>query len=79
MNITKIQDKYYDLSNFNHPGGETAIWHSYGRDATVLFKSHHPIVSQKKINAILKQYEITTARIFFRYPVNTMLVTNQMI
>ena len=58
MKITKINDKYYDLSFFNHPGGDTALWHSFGRDATILFKSHHPFISDKKLNKILEKFEI---------------------
>ncbi len=58
MRITKINGKYYDLTNFNHPGGETAIWHSFGRDSTILFESHHPFVSKEKLEIILKKYEI---------------------
>ena len=59
MKFTKINNKYYDLTNFKHPGGETALWHSYGRDATILFKSHHPFVSENKLELILKKYEIS--------------------
>jgi delta11-fatty-acid desaturase len=56
--ISKIHGKYYDLKSFNHPGGSTALWHSYGRDSTVLFESHHPLVSKDKLEIILKKYEI---------------------
>jgi fatty acid desaturase len=59
MKYTKINNKYYDLTNFKHPGGETALWHSYGRDATILFRSHHPFVSENKLETILKKYEIS--------------------
>ena len=56
--ITKIDGKYYDLTNFNHPGGSTALWHSFGRDATVLFRSNHPFTDETKLNTILEKYEI---------------------
>ena len=59
MRITKIHGKYYDLTDFNHPGGDTAIWHAYGRDATVLFESYHPFVSKNKLDSILEKYEIS--------------------
>jgi delta11-fatty-acid desaturase len=58
MKFTKIAGKYYDLTTFRHPGGDTALWHAFGRDATVLFKSHHPFVSQQKLAAILSRYEV---------------------
>ena len=56
--ITKIHDKYYDFSNFIHPGGNTALWHAFGRDATTLFESYHPFVNKEKMQSILKKYEI---------------------
>ena len=56
--LTRINDKYYDLTNFNHPGGKVAISCSYQRDATELFYSYHQFKDQKKINQILKQYEV---------------------
>ena len=59
MKITKINGIYYDLSTFDHPGGKTAILHSFDRDATILFKSHHPFVSENKLETTLKKYEIT--------------------
>jgi fatty acid desaturase len=58
MKITKIHGKYYNLTNFNHPGGDIALWHSFDRDATILFESHHPFVSKNRLDAILKKYEI---------------------
>lgn len=56
--LTKINDTYYDLNFFNHPGGNTAIQHAYGRDATGLFVMHHPFVSKEKLRSILKKYEV---------------------
>ena len=58
MKITKVFNKYYDLTNFKHPGGHIAIEHSYGRDATGLFKSYHPFIDQNKLKLILEKYEI---------------------
>ena len=49
MDITKINGKYYDLTNFNHPGGKIALSLSFDRDATVLFNSYHPFISKSKI------------------------------
>ena len=35
-----------------------AKWHAKGRDATALFKSHHPFVSSQKLASILQKYEV---------------------
>jgi len=56
--ITKIHDKYYDLSKFNHPGGIEALSTCFDRDGTILFESHHPLVNKTKLNYYLKKYEI---------------------
>lgn len=58
MKYTKIHNKHYDLTNFDHPGGVTPISQAYGRDATVMFESHHPFVDKSKLDALLKKYEI---------------------
>jgi len=39
--ITKIHNKYYDLTNFKHPGGPISIALIDGRDGSELFESHH--------------------------------------
>ena len=58
MYITKIRGKYYDITNFKHPGGKVALSHSFNRDATILLKSYHPFTSDEKFESILKKYEI---------------------
>ena len=58
MKITKIYNKYYDLTNFNHPGGDEAIWHSYNIDSTTLFESYHILSDRKKLLNILDKFEI---------------------
>jgi fatty acid desaturase len=60
MKITKIYDKYYDLTNFNHPGGKEAIWHSYNIDSTTLFESYHILSDKKKLLDILNKFAIDT-------------------
>ena len=55
--ITKINNKYYNLENFNHPGGSVAIKQCFGRDGTVLFRSHHPFINGEKLESILNKYE----------------------
>ena len=58
--LTKIHDKWYDLTEFerHHPGGPVALGLARGRDATVMFESHHPFTQQKFLYAILEKYEI---------------------
>lgn len=58
MTITKINGNYYDLKNFNHPGGIEALQLSYGLDSTTLFKSHHPFTQEDKLETILEKYKI---------------------
>ena len=40
--ITKINDHYYNLTDFKHPGGDIAISHAKNIDATILFNTYHP-------------------------------------
>lgn len=56
--ITKIDNNYYDLTNFDHPGGELAIKHIINRNGTVLFESHHSLHDQDKIRQILNKYKL---------------------
>jgi fatty acid desaturase len=60
--IVKIHNKYYDITNFNHPGGPMAIMAANRRDATVLFESHHPFSDHDMMRDILKKYEIHEER-----------------
>jgi delta11-fatty-acid desaturase len=57
--ITKIHSKYYDLSNFKHPGGDIPLQLADGRDATELFESHHLFSDREKLEAIMKKYELS--------------------
>ena len=63
MKITKIHGKYYDLQDFKHPGGDDAIWHSYGRDATAMFEQYHSMANQQYLQRILQKYEIPENKI----------------
>jgi delta11-fatty-acid desaturase len=56
--IVKIHNKYYDITNFAHPGGPIAIMAANRRDATALFESHHPFSDRAMMNDILKKYEM---------------------
>jgi fatty acid desaturase len=69
--MTKIDGKYYDLSKFNHPGGDVALSHTFGRDSTILFKSYHQFTSNKSLLSIIKKYEIP------KLPDNYKLLTNE--
>jgi fatty acid desaturase len=57
--ITKIHNKYYNIENFKHPGGDEAIWHSFGRDATAMFEMYHPFANKEKIQNYLNKYEVS--------------------
>ena len=56
--IVKIHNKYYDITNFAHPGGPIAIMAANRRDATALFESHHPFSDRTMMNDLLKKYEM---------------------
>jgi fatty acid desaturase len=56
--IVKIHNKYYDITNFAHPGGPVAIMAANRRDATALFESHHPFSDRAMMNDLLKKYEM---------------------
>ena len=56
--IVKIHNKYYDITNFAHPGGPIAIMAANRRDATALFESHHPFSDRTMMDNILKKYEM---------------------
>lgn len=60
--IVKIHNKYYDITNFNHPGGSVAIMAANRRDATALFESHHPFSDRAMMDDVLKKYEMQEER-----------------
>ena len=60
--ITKIHNKYYDLTDFKHPGGPLALGCIDNRDGTELFESHH-LFTKKNTLAILSSYEMKPAPI----------------
>ena len=60
--IVKIHNKYYDITNFAHPGGPVAIMTANRRDATALFESHHPFSDRTMMDNILKKYEMQEER-----------------
>ncbi|KAL3684054.1 hypothetical protein R1sor_002076 [Riccia sorocarpa] len=58
--VTKIHDKWYDLTDYEklHPGGPVSMGLAAGRDATVMFESHHPFTHRSVLDAILEKYEL---------------------
>ncbi len=54
-----IHGKVYDITNFipTHPGG-SLIRTAIGRDATILYETHHNLLDINKINKILEKYLI---------------------
>ncbi len=60
--IVKIHNKYYDVTNFDHPGGRIAIMAANRRDATALFESHHPFSDKSMMETTLKKYEMCDER-----------------
>jgi len=57
--LTRIHDKWYDLTKFEHPGGPIALSLIHQRDGTALFESHHPFMKRGKLLQILSKYEIS--------------------
>lgn len=59
VNTMRIQGKWYDVSTFQHPGGEYALSLGKGRDATALFELHHPFVPKAYLTSTLEKYELS--------------------
>ena len=57
--LTRIHNKWYDLSEFNHPGGPVALSLAKGRDATALFESHHYFIPRKRLLKLLSKFEVS--------------------
>lgn len=55
---TRIKGEWYDLAEFDHPGGPIALKLAQDRDSTALFESHHMFISHKKVYAILNKYKV---------------------
>ena len=50
MNKIRIHDKYYDLRDFNHPGGKGILESCKNEpDCSGLFESYHALSDMKKI------------------------------
>jgi len=55
--VTKIHNQWYNLTDFDHPGGPVALSLVQRRDGTALFESHHPFTKHKKLMQILSKYK----------------------
>ena len=56
--LTQIHSRWYDLSNFEHPGGPVALSLIQKRDGSALFESHHPFMPRKMLLKILSKYQV---------------------
>lgn len=55
---TRIHGIWYDLGQYNHPGGPIALSLAKNRDATALFESHH-FLSSIDMRKILSKYKVS--------------------
>ena len=53
--------EWYDLQNFDHPGGPVALALCVGRDGTALFESHHYLIEHKRLMSILSKFKVPHA------------------
>jgi len=58
-----IHKKWYNIQNFNHPGGPVSLALGRGRDATALFEAHHPFTSRAKLRGLLAKYEVPSEKV----------------
>jgi fatty acid desaturase/cytochrome b involved in lipid metabolism len=54
-----IHGIWYDMTDFNHPGGPVAMNLGKGRDASVLFESSHLTTSSNVLIPLLKKYMVS--------------------
>lgn len=59
LHLWRIHDDLYDLSCFQHPGGQSFLELSKGTDVTELFESCHPNI--EKARALLPKYFVRKA------------------
>jgi delta11-fatty-acid desaturase len=59
--ITRIHGRYYDVGEFDHPGGCPALECARDRDATALFESYHALHRARPLRT-LNEYEVTPER-----------------
>eukprot|EP00050_Salpingoeca_kvevrii_P005764 m.285516 g.285516 ORF g.285516 m.285516 type:complete len:450 (+) comp11390_c0_seq1:37-1386(+) len=58
VEVMRIHGRWYNVSDFQHPGGPIMLSLGYGRDATALFEAHHPLTSRSKLAQLLRKYEV---------------------
>jgi len=59
MSTIYLHGKWYDVTTFDHPGGEVAMSLGLGRDATALFELHHPFSQKETLKKIVDKYELS--------------------
>jgi len=59
-NYLLIHEKWYNVKDFQHPGGPIALGLGKGRDATALFEAHHPFTSRQKLKSLLKKFQVSS-------------------
>ncbi|KAI9014324.1 hypothetical protein DFJ74DRAFT_682127 [Hyaloraphidium curvatum] len=57
--LWRVHDSLYDLTNFEHPGGQDWLEITKGTDVTELFESHH--LDIERVRAILNKYRVRDA------------------
>jgi len=59
MDKISIHEKYYDLREFKHPGGQEILELCKGEpDCSALFESYHVFSDMNKIKTIMEKYEV---------------------
>ena len=59
MDKIPINDKYYDLREFDHPGGKGILELCKDEpDCSALFESYHTFADMNKIKLLMKKYEV---------------------
>ena len=56
QSLWRIHDKVYDLTSFEHPGGQQFLTLTKGTDITELFETHH--LDMARVRKMLPKYEI---------------------
>ena len=60
--IMRINGVWYDTTGFDHPGGPVALSLGYGRDATLLFRSCHSLVSPVLLDTAMRRLKVSQKR-----------------
>eukprot|EP01129_Flabellula_baltica_P012791 TRINITY_DN5826_c0_g1_i1.p1 TRINITY_DN5826_c0_g1~~TRINITY_DN5826_c0_g1_i1.p1 ORF type:complete len:528 (-),score=131.72 TRINITY_DN5826_c0_g1_i1:61-1644(-) len=58
-----IHGVWYDLTEFEHPGGPVALKLAKDRDATASYEMHHPFSNEAYMKRTLEKYKLTDAEV----------------